>query len=56
MNGLTEQKPMPKAYCMVTLIFPITGNEQALHVKEVIDHAIKDVKDKRYTFQIVDNE
>lgn len=44
--------PMPKKSCMVTLMFAIEDDTEALKLKAVIDDAIKDIKEKRYTFQI----
>lgn len=44
--------PMPKKSCMITIMFGIEDDTEALKLKSVIDDAIKDVKEKRYTFQI----
>ncbi len=46
------KKPMPKKSCMITLMFGIESDTEALEVKKVIDDAIKDIKDKRYNFGI----
>lgn len=47
-----NREPMPKKSCMITLMFGIDTDEQALVVKQVVDDAIKDIEKKRYTFQI----
>ena len=47
-----QQTPMPPKSCMITLMFGIDTDAEALEVKKVIDEAIKDIKKKRYTFQI----
>ena len=44
--------PMPKKSCMITLMFPVEDDVLALQIKGVIDEAIKDITEKRYTFQI----
>ena len=44
--------PMPQKSCMITLMFPVEDDSLALQIKAVIDDAIKDIKEKRYTFQI----
>lgn len=49
-----QQTPMPKKSCMVTLMFGIEDDKQALDVKHIIDDAVKDMKEKRYTFQIIE--
>ena len=45
-------KPMPKKSCMITLMFAINKNEDAIDIKEKIDPIIENIKEKRYTFQI----
>lgn len=52
MEEQPQSTPMPKKSCMITLMFPVTDDSEALAVKKVLDEAMKDVKDKRYTFQI----
>jgi len=47
-------EPMPKKSCMVTLMFGIENDKEALLVKQAIDEAVKDIEKKRYTFQIVE--
>ena len=49
------KKEMPKRSCMITLMFGIDNDAQALAVKKVIDEAISDIKEKRYTFQLNEN-
>ena len=52
--GEVPQKPMPKKSCIVTIMFPIDSNEEAMAAKEYFDNAVKNMKEKRYTFQIVE--
>lgn len=47
-----QRKPMPKHSCMITLMFAIDTDEQALAVKKQVDKAIENIEEKRYTFQI----
>lgn len=54
MEQLPEQTPMPKKSCMITLMFAIEEDKEALDLKAVIDEYLKTVKEKRYTFQIVE--
>ena len=48
----TSKITMPKKSCMITLMFPVKDDAEGLVVKQVLDDAIKDFKEKRYTFQI----
>ncbi len=48
----TPTEPMPKKSCMITLMFGIESDTEALELKKVIDEQVKDIKKKRYTFQI----
>lgn len=50
----TKKDKAQKKVCMVTLAFAIDTNEEAIHIKEYFDNAVKDVKQKRYTFQIIE--
>lgn len=50
-----QTPPMPKKVCMVQLMFPVIEDKIALDIKQQIDAIIKDVKDKRYTFQIIES-
>ena len=54
MDEKSQSTPMPKKACVITLMFPVEDDTDALAVKQVLDDAIKDVKDKRYTFQITE--
>ena len=45
-------KPMPKKSCMITLMFAIKNNEEAIHIKEKIDALVENIEEKRYNFQI----
>ena len=47
-----QLKPMPKKSCIITLMFAIESNEEAMHVKEKIDTLVENIKEKRYSFQI----
>jgi len=54
MNGEKPTEPMPKKSCMVTLVFEIKNDEQAMELKKSIDTHVKDIEKKRYTFQIIE--
>ena len=47
--------PMPKKACMIQLMFPVDDDKEALEIKDGIDVIVKDVKDKRYMFQIIES-
>lgn len=49
-----QNNPMPKKACMITLMFPVTDDKAAIDIKQQLDVIIKDIKDKRFTFQIVE--
>ena len=50
-----KRKTKPhKKVCMVNLVLPIDSNEEALRIKEYFDNAVKNVKEKRYQFQIIE--
>jgi hypothetical protein len=51
---IPPQVPMPKKSCLINLMFAIEDDKEALAIKEQIDAAIAKIKDKRYTFQIVE--
>lgn len=53
--NIPQQRIAPKRYCMITLMFPIQDDKEALGVKAAIDAQIAGKEEKRYTFQIVDN-
>ena len=48
------ENPMPKKACIISLMFEVQDDKQALNVKAQIDAAIKDIAQKRYTFQIAE--
>ena len=48
-------QPVPKRNCLITLMFAIESDAEALAIKKVIDEAVKNIKDKRYTFQLNEN-
>lgn len=54
MNPQTPTEAMPKKACVITLMFPVKGDTEALAVKQILDDAIVDMKEKRYTFQITE--
>lgn len=47
--------PMPKKACMINLMFPVTDDKEAMDIKQQIDEAVKDIKEKRFTFQIIES-
>lgn len=49
-----QEVPMPKKACMITLMFPVTDDKEAMAIKLLINSAIDDLKEKRFTFQIVE--
>ena len=52
MGDPTEQTPMPNKSCMITIMFGIENDAEALAVKEKLDDALKGIKEKRYSFGI----
>lgn len=54
MDEHPQNTPMPKKSCVLTLMFPVTDDAEALAIKKILDEAVKDMKDKRYTFQITE--
>jgi len=54
MVDTSQNIPMPKKACMVTIMFPIPDNKAAYDIKEQLDAILKDIKDKRLTFQIIE--
>lgn len=54
MDEKSQITPMPKKACMITLMFPVNDDTDALAVKQVLDDAVKDMKEKRFTFQITE--
>lgn len=49
-----KTKPIPKKACIINIMFPIVDDTEALAVKQQIDDAIENVKEKRYSFQITE--
>lgn len=49
-----QATPMPKKACMITIMFPVADDKEAMEVKHNIDNAIAGKDEKRYTFQIVE--
>lgn len=45
---------MPKKACIVSLMFECIDDKQAFALKEQIDLLVKDIPQKRFTFQIVE--
>ena len=54
MEEQQQPEPMPKKSCMVTLMFEIKTDDEAMAVKKVIDEAVKNIEKKRFTFQIIE--
>lgn len=54
MEQQQEQTPMPKKSCMITLMFPVTEDTEAMELKAIIDEYMGKIPEKRYTFQIVE--
>jgi len=52
MENQPEMSPVPKKSCMITVMFAIEDDVQALKVKQQIDDALKGIKEKRYNFSI----
>lgn len=48
------ENTMPKKACVINLMFECTDDKQAFAVKEAIDAIVKDIQQKRFTFQIVE--
>jgi hypothetical protein len=45
---------MPKKACVINLMFECPEDAQAFAIKESIGNLIKDIPQKRFTFQIVE--
>lgn len=43
---------VPPKSCLITVMFPIASDDEAMAIKKAINEALKDVKEKRFTFQI----
>lgn len=48
----TNPKPMPKRSCIITIMFGIKDDKEAIDIKEKIDAALEHIEEKRYNFQI----
>lgn len=49
-----EKTPMPKKSCVITLMFAIKDDAEALAVKAKMNEIVKDLEEKRYSFQITE--
>jgi hypothetical protein len=47
-----EVRPMPKKSCLLTVMFPIDDDQEAIDVKKVVNEALLPYTDKRITMQI----
>jgi len=54
MDEQPQVEPIPEKACMITLMFAVDSDEEALHVKKALDEKVKDIDKKRYTFQIIE--
>jgi len=54
MEEKSQITPMPKKACVINLMFPVTSDTEALAVKQVLDDAVKEIPEKRYSFQITE--
>lgn len=48
------ESPMPKKACVISLMFECVEDKQAFELKAQIDAMVKDIQQKRFTFQIVE--
>lgn len=44
-----------KQVCRMEIVFPIESDEQAIAIKRIVGEALKDIKNKRFTFSIAEN-
>ncbi|GAJ05918.1 unnamed protein product [marine sediment metagenome] len=47
-----QKEPIPKKSVMVTVMFGIKDNQEAMVFKDKLDALVKEIEPKRYTFQI----
>lgn len=47
-----QRVPLPPKSCMITVMFPIQDDQQAYDLKKLLNEFLKDLPDKRFTFQI----
>ena len=52
-TDMSDPSKIRKA-CQISIMFPIEDDNDALAVKQQIDRAVGDIKDKRYTFNITE--
>lgn len=52
----TPRPEVPKKSCLITLMFPVKDDSEALAVKGVLDKALEGIEEKRYNFQINENK
>ena len=52
MDAQPQGQTMPKKSCMITVMFAIENDSDAMVIKEQIDKILADINSKRYTFQI----
>lgn len=45
---------LPEKACVITIMFPINTDDEAINIKKQISDILKDTKDKRITFQIAE--
>lgn len=47
-----ENKKQKQQVCHIDILFPVTSDEQAIEIKNVISDALKDIEHKRFRFSI----
>jgi len=52
MEQVPQKEPIPKKSVMVTIMFGIEDNQEAMVFKDKLDVLVKDIEPKRYTFQM----
>jgi len=45
-------QPLPKKLVMVQIMFPCEDDKTAMDFKQKLNEVVKDIKDKRYKFEI----
>jgi len=48
------EPPKVRKACQISIMFPVEEDALAMIVKAAIDSVVKDIKDKRYTFNITE--
>jgi len=51
----SQSTPPSKKGVIINLMFSVSNDKEALDIKQLIDNAIVAIKEKRYTFQIVES-